>query len=182
MDSRLYPSRYRISRSYQRDSRESNDEQPQAGPSRISPPDYIHDIRDSDEEDVDVEATPKVISKPTLDTIGGSRYSFAETPAARLRALLQVERGGPNASSEPPPRPPVPPSPSVMESDFDIPSVSGSSLARVELNSIFAHALRTPGDTPQKGRPRRNSIDVSEVEESPRVLDVQRERARIRGK
>jgi hypothetical protein len=50
------------------------------------------------------------------------------------------------------------------------------SVARESLKDIFSRALR---DTPQKGRHRRNSIDISEVEASPRV---EKERAKNKGK
>jgi hypothetical protein len=102
-----------------------------------------------------------------------------DTPAARLRALLSRVPNSPSnsggftharvASSEP-------------DSDFDPPRASSTntpSIARESLKDLFSRALRDPGDTPQKNRRRRNSIDVSEVESSPRV---ERERAKNKGK
>jgi hypothetical protein len=46
---------------------------------------------------------------------------------------------------------------------------------------LFTHALRDPGDTPRKDV-RRNSIDLSEVEDTPRSGRVMEERARNKGK
>jgi hypothetical protein len=56
-----------------------------------------------------------------------------------------------------------------------------SSSARESLRNLFTHALRDPGDTPRKDV-RRNSIDLSEVEDTPRSGRVMEERARNTGK
>ncbi|KAJ6603124.1 hypothetical protein B0H10DRAFT_2079468 [Mycena sp. CBHHK59/15] len=108
---------------------------------------------------------------------GPQPISNASPPAeaaARLRALLSRI---PNQSKTPVARPV---SPSEVESDFDPPRFSPTtpSFAKESLKDIFSRALRDPGDTPIKSRPRRNSIDTSEVEASPRV----RERAKNKGK
>ncbi|KAI0305666.1 hypothetical protein B0F90DRAFT_1924051 [Multifurca ochricompacta] len=145
---------------------------PIAGPSRLHP---LHD------ENEDAESTPRLTISSSLP----SMYVMTEdTPAARLRALLaQV----PNASStsrtqllhEPPPS-----LPSDRESDFDPPpkwASSSTSSARESLKSLFTHALRSPGGTPRKDA-RRNSIDSSEVEDSPRNDRVIQERSRNKGK
>jgi hypothetical protein len=147
---------------------------PTAGPSRL------HVLQDESE---DTDATPRLTVSSSLPSV----YAVTEdTPAARLRALLaQV----PNTSSasrtqllhEPPPS-----LPSDRESDFEPPprwanSSTNSSSARESLRSLFTHALRDPGDTPRKDV-RRNSIDLSEVEDSPRSGRVMEERARNKGK
>ena len=147
---------------------------PTAGPSRL----HV-----SQEESEDTDATPRLTVSSSLPSV----YAVTEdTPAARLRALLaQV----PNTSSvsrtqllhEPPPS-----LPSDRESDFEPPprwanSSTNSSSARESLRSLFTHALRDPGDTPRKDV-RRNSIDLSEVEDTPRSGRVMEERARNKGK
>jgi serine/arginine repetitive matrix protein 2 len=147
---------------------------PTAGPSRL------HVLQDESE---DTDATPRLTVSSSLPSV----YAVTEdTPAARLRALLaQV----PNTSSasrtqllhEPPPS-----LPSDRESDFEPPprwaySSTNSSSARESLRSLFTHALRDPGDTPRKDV-RRNSIDLSEVEDTPRSGRVMEERARNKGK
>jgi len=150
---------------------DDNSRTPTAGPSRL------HALHDESE---DTDATPRLAVGSSLP----SMYAVTEdTPAARLRALLaQV----PNTSSasrtqllhESPPS-----LPSDRESDFEPPprwsNVSTSS-ARESLRSLFVHALRDPGDTPRKDA-RRNSIDLSEVEDSPRNDRVIQERARNKG-
>jgi len=150
---------------------DDNSRTPTAGPSRLH---VLHD------ESEDTDATPRLAVGTSLPSI----YAVTEdTPAARLRALLaQV----PNTSStsrtqllhESPPS-----LPSDRESDFEPPprwsNVSTGS-ARESLRSLFVHALRDPGDTPRKDA-RRNSIDLSEVEDSPRNDRVIQERARNKG-
>ncbi|KAF8170234.1 hypothetical protein K438DRAFT_1502392, partial [Mycena galopus ATCC 62051] len=84
-----------------------------------------------------------------------------EEAAARLRALLHRM---PATQSKTQARPA---SPSEVESDFDPPRFSPPpSEARKSLKDVFSHAIREPGDTPVKGRNRRNS--TSEVDEIPR--------------
>jgi hypothetical protein len=162
------------------------DNTPQAGPSRISPSPHLaltdaSGLENHDEAD-DAHSTPKI---PMLTSISPeptpvqTTVAPTDTPAARLRALLSRVPNSPSnpggftharvASSEP-------------DSDFDPPRASSTntpSIARESLKDLFSRALRDPGDTPQKNRRRRNSIDVSEVESSPRV---ERERAKNKGK
>jgi serine/arginine repetitive matrix protein 2 len=157
---------------------------PVAGPSRLSPRPFV-DVGDDNSENDDKGdlrslTTPKLTST-TLPTTAGSHYpdqrDALDTPAARLRALLsRVPNDSSSKASEK-----APALPSDIDSDFDPPRFSPTtpSVARESLKDLFSHALRDPGDTPKKGRRRRNSIDVSEVEASPRI---QRERAKYRSK
>jgi hypothetical protein len=145
---------------------------PTAGPSRL------HALHDESE---DTDATPRLTVSSSLP----SMYAVTEeTPAARLRALLaQVPTTSP-ASRTQLLHEPTPSLPSDRESDFEPPprwANSSTTSARDSLRSIFTHALRDPGDTPRKD-PRRNSIDLSEVEDSPRNDRVVQERARNKGK
>lgn len=109
--------------------------------------------------------------------------SLAEdTPAARLRAIMSRIPTDNSTRADAPPSP----SPSDRESDFDPPNFASSvnSSYRGSLKSLMSRALRPPGDTPQKGtpRPRRNSIDTSEVDSSPRAQKVKQERLGARHK
>ncbi|KAH9176532.1 hypothetical protein EDB89DRAFT_1837333, partial [Lactarius sanguifluus] len=108
-----------------------------------------------------------------------------DTPAARLRALLAQVPNTSSASRTQLLHEPPPPLPSDRDSDFDPPpkwaNSSTTSSARENLRSLFTHALRDPGDTPCKDA-RRNSIDLSEVEDSPRIDRVIQERSRNKGK
>ena len=152
--------------------------------------DHAHELAQDalSENDEDMDATPKILSRPQLEPVGNtySRLPLSdanlnsENPALRLRAILA--HGKPNTGNVS--KSQVPPTPSDVESDFDIPSDTGTSLARETLSAIFSRAKRPPGNTPRKssGLWRRNSIDASEVEESPRMLSMLRERARIKGK
>ncbi|KAJ7124938.1 hypothetical protein C8R44DRAFT_702862 [Mycena epipterygia] len=141
-------------------------EEPHAGPSRPRDPPVVNGnpVRDEDEDHL-----------PTPKGYPSSNASPPVEAAARLRALLSRM---PNQSKTPVVARPV--SPSEVESDFDPPRFSPTtpSVVKESLKDIFSRALRDPGDTPVKGRPRRNSIDTSEVEASPRV----RERAKNKGK
>lgn len=95
----------------------------------------------------------------------------ADTPAARLRALLAREPRPPRDTT------PVPPPASSSEADSDAEPArfgsSTSSVTRENLKDIFSRALREPGDTPQKGRLRRNSFDGSPMDITP-VVDRDR--------
>ena len=114
-----------------------------------------------DDDDNDDQPTPKVSASAAL---------VAETPAARLRALLsRVPNNKPLL---------VPPRSDLVDSDGDTtdddprpPSPSASvSLARESLRDIFMRARREPGDTPQKDktlRPRRGSFD--ELDQGTRI-------------
>ena len=149
----------------------------EAGPSRL--PNFsqildldMKDISDSDDQFYSSEInTPKITTTPTT--------TRSDNPAAVLRALL----------SRLPAHPPSPTQSHDLsvqggterESDFDTVSESNAapSIAQESVKHIFSKALRDPGNTPQKARRRRNSIDASEVEASPRV---EKERATNKGK
>ena len=132
----------------------------QLDPAVSNPQDVQHDLSDED------QSTPKMRPAATL-------LDSAETPAARLRAVLSRIP----ASSKPTAVPhPIPSSDN--DSDFDPPDGLGSanpSSAQKSLRDIFSHALRDPGHTRRRDKvqQRRNSIDISEVDASPRA---QRER------
>ena len=157
----------------------------QAGPSRLPDLTQLVDVglsdldRSFDDLDSDEHATPRLPTSTELPPADGP----VQSSAARLRALLQRV---PNGS--PPPATPMAPtstqSAGTYESDYEIadttwatatPSVAQTSLSN--LRSVFSHAMRPPGDTPQKQRKRRNSIDTSEVDSSPKT-----ERPKIKGK
>lgn len=147
---------------------------PTAGPSRL------HAFHDESE---DTDATPRLTVSSSLPFV----YPVTgDTPAARLRALLAQVPNTSSSSRTQLLHEPSPSLPSDRESDFEPPprwanSSANSSSARESLRSLFTHALRDPGDTPRKGV-RRNSIDLSEVEDSPRNGRVMEERARNKGK
>ncbi|KAI0743380.1 hypothetical protein C8Q80DRAFT_1106841 [Daedaleopsis nitida] len=154
---------------------------PVAGPSHN--PDLLH--TDDDDDDDDAESTPRMSASAALDRqsprVPTSPSLPVDNPTARLRALLSRVPNSSNGAT-PHARPLVLPSSSEPESDFDEPpqSLTTSSIARESLKDLFSHALREPGNTPRKnGRPRRNSIDASEVETNPRVEE---ERASYKAK
>ncbi|TDL26192.1 hypothetical protein BD410DRAFT_836840 [Rickenella mellea] len=137
-------------------------------------------VEDGHEQDEDDASTPR---RPLLDLARDQPESaeatpVADTPAARLRALLSRV---PNSAT---PKPSAPPPPSELESDFDTPHGSSSGnktphvSARESLKELFSRAMREGGDSPVKGRNllrrRRNSIGSSGVEESPRKSRVKR--------
>jgi hypothetical protein len=152
------------------------DDTPQAGPSRLA------DLGGQENEEADdAQSTPKI---PMLRSMSSEPTSMPnaippmDTPAARLRALLNRVPNSPSTTRD---SPHVPIHPSEPDSDFDPPRSSPTntpSIARESLKDLFSRALRDPGDTPDKNLRRRNSIDVSEVDFSPRV---ERERARNKG-
>jgi hypothetical protein len=154
---------------------DSVDDTPQAGPSRLG------DLGGLENEEADdAQSTPKI---PMLRSISPepsmpNATPPMDTPAARLRALLNRVPNLPSTTRD---------SPHVLihssepDSDFDPPRSSPTntpSIARESLKDLFSRALRDPGDTPDKNMRRRNSIDISEVDFSPRV---ERERARNKG-
>lgn len=156
---------------------------PVAGPSHN--PDFLHT---DDDDDEDAESTPRMSSSAILDKQSPRTTTSpglpADNPTARLRALLaripNSPDGATHASSSRPPF--VLPSTSEPESDFEPPQsvATTSSIARESLKELFSNALREPGNTPRRaGRPRRNSIDASEVETS---MSVEEERAKYRTK
>lgn len=144
---------------------------PTAGPSRLAAPNDI----ESDQADFNFDGEP---SRNLLDTMSDMEMATPihyggteETPAARLRKLMT------QLDESPAPNQPQPTSPSDHDSDFEQPSRYKSTL-----RSLMDHALRPPGNTPQKKR--RNSIDTGEVEAdgSPHVLKVKKVRDGIRHK
>lgn len=172
--------RLRISR--QSPKHDDDIDTPQAGPSRLHRTMDMGAYLDNNDEGEDAQSTPRLPTKSITPPEPSSMYSATptETPAARLRALLSRV---PNSPSTPKMSNHAPPgSSSDLDSDFDPPRsspINTPSIARESLKDLFSRALREPGDTPQKKRMRRNSIDVSEVEASPRV---ERERAKHKGK
>ncbi|EIW63188.1 uncharacterized protein TRAVEDRAFT_34391 [Trametes versicolor FP-101664 SS1] len=143
---------------------------PVAGPSHNS--DFLH----ADDDDEDAESTPRIRSPRPGATPGLP----VDTPAERLRNLLARVPNTPD-SATPHARPPMLPANSEPDSDFEPPysTAATPSIARESLKELFTRALREPGNTPRKGKQRRNSIDASEVESSPRVEE---ERAKYRWK
>ncbi|THV06773.1 hypothetical protein K435DRAFT_743345 [Dendrothele bispora CBS 962.96] len=158
-----------------------------AGPSRFpgNASDVPHDSQDNMTDDND-DDTPKLYASTKLPSTSFSE-SAEETPAARLKAVLSRVSNSSSRSKAPESATPSSASTVDLESEFDIPEIGSSmpSLARESLKDLFSRALREPGDTPQKmsrTRPRRNSIDTSEFESSPRVEKIQRERSIAKGK
>ncbi|TCD61633.1 hypothetical protein EIP91_008139 [Steccherinum ochraceum] len=185
MDNPLILPRLRLSRHSSPRMKHDNSATPIAGPSRLLHSDDFLNVPANDDDD-DSQSTPrlstlaKLASEKTNSPIHPNSPGLpADTPAARLRALLaRVPNNTPPASS----RTYRAPSPSDLDSDFESvnPSPEAPSIARESLKSLFSHALRDPGDTPLKGkgRQRRNSVDAS-----PNVdRTVERERAYNRGK
>ncbi|KAF8265240.1 hypothetical protein EI94DRAFT_1736338 [Lactarius quietus] len=173
MDSLLQVPRLRITRHSHSPLDDDLSRTPTAGPSRLHP---FH----ADNEDTD--STPRLPVSSSLPSI----YAVTDdTPAARLRALLAQVPNTSSASRTQLLHEPPPPLPSDRDSDFDPPpkwaNSSTTSSARENLRSLFTHALREPGDTPRKDT-RRNSIDSSEVEDSPRIDRVIQERSWNKGK
>lgn len=167
------PPRLRLSR-HSNDASNATMSTPQAGPSRLPELTQLMDVNlsnldGSSSNDDDRESTPKMTSVPSL-----ASSSPVDTPAARLRALLS------RVPTRSPTTPLLPPSssPSEFESDYETPQPPPS-VARESLKDIFSRALRDPGDTPRKAARRRNSIDMSEVDASPRV---ERDRMKNKGK
>ena len=174
MDTLLQVPRLRITRHSQLSLSPLDDDfsrTPTAGPSRLNP----HDSEDT-------EDTPRI---PVTSSLPSIYTAVDDTPAARLRALLAQVPNTSSASRTQLLHEPPPPLPSDRDSDFDPPpkwaNSSTTSSARENLRSLFTHALREPGDTPRKDG-RRNSIDSSEVEDSPRIDRVIQERSRNKGK
>ena len=152
------PARLRISRQSAHDSSRTPVE-PQPGPSRT-----IDDAGLESQEDEVSEQEP----------ISESHLNRTDTPAARLRAVLGKLNDSTNK-----PAIPTPQTPSELDSDFDPPANFTASFAQKSLMSVFSHARREPGDTPQKSRSvrRRNSVGESQTLTSPRAQRVQQERA-----
>jgi serine/arginine repetitive matrix protein 2 len=173
MDSSLSVPRLRVTRhSHHSPLDDHLSRTPTAGPSRL------HAQNDDSE---DTEATPRV---PVISTLPSTFSVTENTPAARLRALIAQVPNTTSVSRTQPLHEPPSSLPSDRESDFDPPprwANASTNSARDSLRSLFVHALRDPGDTPRKSA-RRNSIDSSEVEDSPRIDRVMQERSRNKGK
>lgn len=161
--------RLRLTRNGSHSQLEASDT-PGAGPSRLSPT-----VRAQGLDDSQADATPRI--RPAQ--INGLEALPADTPAARLRAIISRGNAQMSPKTPAPSHRNNPTTPSEVESDFEPPDVTAATPSMARFKDIFSKALREPGDTPQKSRKRRNSIDVSEVESSPRV---QRERASNKGK
>ena len=162
---------------------------PQAGPSRISSqPDAFSVLHD----DEDNQATPRVTARPPVESYADAtptQSANEQTGVARLRAImaLQNQQQQQQQQSQQSIRRPSPPrstyAASDMESDFESPHATVSHSIHMErFKDLFAkvHADMTPPG--KRTGVRRNSIDTSEVEDSPRVERVQEERAKYKGK
>ncbi|ESK84311.1 hypothetical protein Moror_10226 [Moniliophthora roreri MCA 2997] len=163
-----------------------------AGPSRLPNTPHVYDVDDDRENEED---TPKLPISSTLPKSADPNADYPEdTPAARLRALLSLV---PNTNDTvkaartarlPPQELSTATTIDFIGSDSDIPQYGSTqpSIARESLRDLFSHALREPGDTPRKDvkgkAKRRNSIDASEVEASPRVEKVWKDRSDNKGK
>lgn len=174
------PSRLRLVRNYAHMKSPDNDDTPVAGPSRISPPWHFRDVRD---EDDDTQSTPRITANAHLAGERDSPTSHSSSaPLSEYHSRLRDALSRMNSLNSP--TAPAPPSDSERDSDYE--SVDRTSEApsfhQQSVRKLFSRALRDPGDTPQKPRHRRNSIDASEVEESPRKERVSRERAEYKGK
>lgn len=143
-----------------------------AGPSRLTNSTQINlnDIppaQPSVEEDEEQDQHPT----PRMNTTS----ALLPTPnlAGRLRELIQLVPNGSASNATPIVHPP---SPAFHESDFENDSTSGGhSRARESLRDIFSKALREPGDTPQKGRPRSSSdTTASESDALPASVNSRR--------
>jgi hypothetical protein len=138
----------------------------EAGPSRLS---NFSQILDLDMKDMPLSDDQFSSNEQNITTTPTATRS--DNPAAVLRALL----------SRLPAHPPSPTESHALsgqgsteqerESDYDTLSESNvaPSIAQESLKHIFSNALRDPGNTPQKARRKRNSIDSSEVEGNPRI-------------
>jgi serine/arginine repetitive matrix protein 2 len=155
---------------------------PQAGPSRLS---AQTDAFDATHDDDDNQPTPRVTSRPPLDSYveaTPSQSTHGETGAARLRAVmaLQSEQQQPSRKASPP-RPLYPAS--DLDSDFESPHATVSHSVHMDkFKDLFAKVRADMTPEGKKRSHRRNSIDSSEVEDSPRAERVQEERAQYKGK
>lgn len=154
---------------------------PGAGPSRLSSDHLGYDLHDDDEDN---ESTPRLTNGAKLVSEKNSPLSYTQ-PAlpsdnptvSRLRSLMA------RAKDTPPPRKSESHPPSDA-SDYEPinPSTTSNSIASQSLKELFSRVLRDPGDTPKKATKRRNSIDASEVEDSPRLERVWKERVSYKSK
>jgi hypothetical protein len=148
-----------------------------AGPSKTASRSSVN-LNDDEGEEERAQSTPKLSSTMSLPPAKATGSFSAkpppplpnETPAARLRALLG--RGPPHSAISAAQQPFT--SHPESDSDFDPPPrfiPQTPSIARESLRDLFSHALREPGSSPEKGRMRRKSIDLSEVEAAPRLSE-----------
>ncbi|KZT29055.1 hypothetical protein NEOLEDRAFT_1145361 [Neolentinus lepideus HHB14362 ss-1] len=139
---------------------------PQAGPSRLPAASFVDLTHDREKMDgnEDTQATPRIPTSSSLPPAHSTHN--IDNPAARLRALLARV---PNSFNNDTPLVP-PQSSSDRESDFEPPeSDSGApSVARESLKELFSRVFQDSSDTPPKSR-RRNSIDSSIIESTPRL-------------
>jgi hypothetical protein len=153
---------------------------PVAGPSRISTQLSTLDVPHSDGEE-DNQPTPKITAKPHLGSTAD--IPAPDKSALRLRSALSQMS---NDAATPIARRAPSPAYEDHDSDFEPPNMTinatDASIAKESLRDLFSKAMI---DTPQKEKSvhrRRNSIDASEVEASPRIEIVQLERAKNKGK
>lgn len=149
----------------------------EAGPSRLPNFSQILDLDMKDMPLSDDQFFSSELDTPKITTAPAATRS--DNPAAVLRALL----------SRLPAHPPSPTQSHALsvqdvterESDFDTVSESNPapSIAQESLKHIFSNAFCDPDNMPRKMRDRHNSIDISEVEATPRI---ERERATNKGK
>lgn len=158
---------------------------PQAGPSRVSSQMNALDVPYDDD---DSQATPRVATRPQLDSFADPTPSHSAlegaTGSERLRAILAKEHESLQTTRRPsPPRRRHDSMMSEMESDFESPHATAAESQHFQsLRELFSRF--NEDSTPRIRRPsqRRNSIDLSEVEDSPRVERVREERAIHKGK
>ncbi|KAH8828484.1 hypothetical protein DL96DRAFT_1603440 [Flagelloscypha sp. PMI_526] len=163
--------RWRVSRS---------EETPVAGPSRL--PDAEPHVSDS-AQSTDAEfPTPKLATLSLAQNATNSSVGHALKLRELLDRMPKEKEDSDSAATTPVVRKPAVPL-SDVESDLEFPNITVGepSHAQESLKDLFSRIWTQPGNTPEKrtpGRPRRNSVDVSEVESSPRV---QRERSANKG-
>jgi len=147
--------------SYNDRSRSSTTTTDFAGPSRLPEISQLVDVDLHDMARSETSEQPTVTSKVSTP----STVTRAENPAAVLRALLSRL---PNEKRSPTPSQTPDQYPSERESDYDMSEHASAtpSMAQEIVKDIFSKARRDPDGSPLKARPRRNSVDTSEVESS----------------
>ena len=136
-------------------------------------------------DDDDSQSTPRVPTRPQLDTTSDATpsQSVLETGAARLRAVLAKENGHYQTLRRPSPPRRRHDSMSEVESDFESPhATAAQSYHQESLKELFSRAYADFTPRNKRSGYRRNSIDLSEVEDSPRVERVKEERATHKSK
>jgi len=157
---------------------------PIPGPSRLSP---LIDLTTPAARHDDMDSTPRLTVKsslPSPQAITPTQDAITATPSDRLRALLRKGQPSPAANQTQLLDVRAPSMSSGNDSDFEPPprwhgGQSQASSSSIRVKSLFAETLR---DTPEKKRGRRNSIDASEMSDSPRVERVAHERSKAKGK